>query len=134
MFNLETANLKPEEVSPQNRRAACYLHHDLASIAAQLCYLSSLLDGLSCLDCGEKFLEKAVKGLAFLVPSIEGMAMALDELSDNIARPHDLLTTLVSPDWWQQVEERRGGGCALKRWFNTLRICTSVYDPGEDIS
>ena len=108
MFHMETANLKPEDLSPQSRRAACYLHYDLATIAGQLTYLACLLDGLSCLDCGEIFLEKAVRGLAFLAPRIEGMGEALNELGENIANAHGLSTILVSPNWWQQVDEYKG--------------------------
>jgi hypothetical protein len=112
---METATLQPKAISPQNRREACYLHHDLATIAGQLYYLSSLLDAISCLECGEIFLEKAVKGLAFLVPSISGMADALDKLSNDIALPHGLSTTLVAPDWWEQVDELAKGGRIEKK-------------------
>jgi len=110
MFDLETAHLEPAQMSPQNRRAACYLHYDLATIAGHLSYLSCLLKALSCSDMDEYYLREVPGALSFAAVGVDEIFWALDEISGKIARPHGLSTILKAPEWWQQVEDRKGGG------------------------
>ena len=109
MFKRETAKLKPEEISPQNRRAACYLYYDLATIASQLFCLVDLLEGLSSIECEKKSLEQIMGGLALLLPGILEITWALDEISNDVAEAHGLSMTLKAPDWWKQVEDIKNG-------------------------